>query len=61
MTASTTLAHAAIKDLERALNKVQNMLIDTDVVAWEIIKAIESLEDWLSQTADVLQKELGFE
>jgi hypothetical protein len=61
VTASTTLAHAAIKDLDSALSKVKRMLINTELIEWEIVKPIESLEDWLAQTADMLQKELGFE
>jgi Zn-dependent peptidase ImmA (M78 family) len=61
MTTSTTLAHAAIKDLDSALSKVKAMLVDTEKIQWEIVKPIESLEEWLEQTADMLQKELGFE
>ena len=61
MTASTTLAHAAIKDLEAGLKKVKAMLPNTEVIEWEIVKGMESLEDWLAQTADELQEKLGFE
>ncbi len=61
MTASTTLAHAAIKDLGAGLHKVKSMLPNTELIEWEIVKAIESLEGWLGQTADMLQEELGFE
>jgi hypothetical protein len=61
MTASTTLAHAALKDLGAALAKVKRMLPNTEVIEWEIVKPIESLEGWLAQTADMLQEELGFE
>jgi hypothetical protein len=65
MSASSTLAHAAIKDLEAALQKVSRMLGDREAIAWEIVKPIESLEAWLKvhKQADVkeLQEELGFE
>ena len=67
MSASTTLAHAALKDLEAALQKVNKMpgnaeLINT--IAWEIAKPIESLEDWLDGSrlrSSSLQDELGFD
>ena len=60
MTASKTLAHAAIKDLEAALVKVKRMLPNMELVEWEIVKPIESLEGWLGRNAvDMLQEELG--
>jgi len=62
MSASSTLAHAAIKDLESALHKVSRMLGDREVIAWQIVKPIESLEAWLEENDTTkLQEELGFE
>ncbi len=52
MSVSTTLAHAAIQSLQSALANVQNMLGDTEIIEWEIIKAIESLEGRLSGDGD---------
>ena len=61
MTASKTLANAALKDLQAGLHKVEAMLPNTEVIEWEIVKAIESLETWLSQASEMLQEKLGFE
>ena len=61
MTASKTLANAALKDLGAALHKVEAMLPNTEVIEWEIVKAIESLETWLFQASEMLQEKLGFE
>ena len=61
MSASTTLAHAAIKDLYNALGKVKNMMGDTQDIRWEIIKPIESLEELIKAARPPAQEELGFE
>ncbi len=60
MTASSTLAHAAISDLQHALQKVRAMLDDVEVITWEIVKPIESLEEYIAG-AKALQEKLGFE
>ena len=40
---------------------MEAMLPNTEVIEWEIVKAIESLETWLSQASEMLQEKLGFE
>ena len=59
MTASSTLGHAAIRDLYKALEKVRKMLGDTEVIQWEIVKPIESLENLLD--IERHQEALGFD
>ena len=61
MSVSSTLAHAAIKDLYSAMDKVRAMMLQTDKIRWEIVKPIESLEALIDDKKDVLQEELGFE
>ena len=61
MTTSTTLAHAAIKDLYSALGKVKAMMGDTQDIRWEIIKPIESLEEMIKVARRPSQEELGFD
>ena len=63
MSASSTLGHAAIRDLYAALEKLKRMFGDTETIQWEVVKAVESIEDWLDpkQAIEPLQEELGFD
>ena len=61
MSASSTLGHAAIRDLYAVLEKLKRMFGDTETIQWEVVKAVESIEDWLDPNVEPLQEELGFE
>jgi len=61
MSVSSTLGHAAIRDLYSVLEKLKIMTGNVEIIEWEVVKAIESIEDYLDEKRGPLQKELGFE